>query len=445
MRQKAGAKSVAARRGPAPPQPKQPPRDPVSSHRRRHSLLGTLLVVAVAYFATQGWRARLREETARSRQATAVVEQTLASRQREAARQRELEAAVAARPDDISAVLDLARIRWAAAGPGAAAAVMAPLGSRTSDPQLLRILAGAQRLMGREDRALATLDRAVAVVANPGDFHAERALLFTLMGWTPQAREALKQAEKQGADPLQAMLVRSTMARQQGNLRQARRLLQQAQVRFPASPEVVRQLAAIEEAEGRIPEALKLLEAIADSEADAELQVTRGKLYLRLPGSSGLVHAQEAAMRSLAVRPQYPPARALLGRCQRRRGEREEARTTLERLYRQSPQTAGVTFELAQTYRDLGLTQQAAPLLAAYQQDLQRREVLRKTTLAVMADPNDPQANLRMGQLCLERGVLGRAILSLEHAKRLDPTLTEVDALLARAHAAPDTAAPAEE
>jgi tetratricopeptide (TPR) repeat protein len=395
--------------------------------------------------ATRGWRGRLRAETARSRQATTAVEQALEARQREAAQQRALEAAIAAHPDDVPSRLELARLRWAAAGPGAAAAVLAPIAGRTSDAGVLRMLTGAQRLMGREDLALATLDRAVAVVANPGDFQAERALLFTLMGWTPQARAALEQAVKQGADPLLTTLVRATMARQQGDFRQARHLLQQAQPRFPSSPELVRQLAAVEEAEGRIPEALKLLEAIEGSEAGAELQVTRGKLYLRLPGPIGLLHAREAAMRALAMRPQYLQARALLGRCQRRSGERQEARATLESLYRESPQTAGVTFELAQLYRDLGMMKEAAPLLTAYQQDLQRREVLRKATLDVMAQPDNAQSNLRMGLLCLDRGLLGRAILSLERAKRLDPSLQGVDALLARARAAPASAAPAEE
>src|SRR2546425_424047 len=82
---------------------------------------------------------------------------------------------------------------------------------------VLRMLAGAQRLMGREDEALSTLDRAVGVAPQNGDLRAERAMLFSLLGWFPQAEAALKEAEHRGADPVQTALVRATTARQQGD------------------------------------------------------------------------------------------------------------------------------------------------------------------------------------------------------------------------------------
>jgi cytochrome c-type biogenesis protein CcmH/NrfG len=58
---------------------------------------------------------------------------------------------------------------------------------------------------------------------------------------------------------------------------------------------------------------------------------------------------------------------------------------------------------------------------------------MRKAALEVMTQPDSARVHLRMGRLCLERGLVGRAILSLERAKRLDPRLADVDALLAQA------------
>jgi thioredoxin-like negative regulator of GroEL len=126
-------------------------------------------------------------------------------------------------------------------------------------------------------------------------------------------------------------------------------------------------------------------------------------------------------MRALAIRPQDPSARWLLARCQRLRGERDEARATLERLHREQPHMDDVSFDLAQLYRDLGMSKEAAPLLDAYRRSLQQRQEMRKAALEVMTQPDSARVHLRMGRLCLERGLVGRAILSLERAKAWTP------------------------
>ena len=62
---------------------------------------------------------------------------------------------------------------------------------------------------------------------------------------------------------------------------------------------------------------------------------------------------------------------------------------------------------------------------------------MRRAAMAVMIHPDSARAHLKMGRLCLERGMIGRAILSFERARTLDPRLPGVREALAAAHRAP--------
>src|SRR5262249_27500671 len=155
--------------------------------------------------------------------------------------------ALQSHPNLVQVRLELAQLRWAEEGPRAAAAVLQADPAGPTDPQLLRLLGAAQRLMGREDLALATLDRAVRIAPEGGNLQAERATLFSLMGWFSPAEQALRSAVRRHADPLPVALVRATMARQQGVLRNARRELEAAERQYPGDPEVLKQLAAVAE------------------------------------------------------------------------------------------------------------------------------------------------------------------------------------------------------
>ena len=424
-------------------------------------LLGALLAAAVGYVATGGWRQRLLDESARSRQVIAAVERDRAAREQRADREKGLAAALQSHPSLVEVRLELAQLRWADAGPQAAAALLQSdrtrgphppsVGTRRfapppPDPRLLHLLAAAQRLMGREDLALATLDRAIRVAPSDGDLRADRAMLFSLLGWFPQAEAALQDAARRQADPLRMALVRATIARQQGDLRAARRELESARRRAPDDPEVIKQLAAVAEAEGSPAsgypaEATQRLESIAESEADPEVWVALARLSLRQMETGGnretlQANARTALQRALALRPRMPRARQLLGRWQRLSGDSAAARATLESLYRERPQQEGVAFELAQVYRDLGMRDRVGWVMAQYQESLRRREVMRRAAMAVMTHPDSARAHLKMGRLCLERRMIGRAILSFERARTLDPRLPGVREALAAARRA---------
>src|SRR5438552_2247482 len=90
--------------------------------RSRLFLLLAALIAAVGIFvATRGWRQRLLEESARSRQVIAAVEQARAAREQRAAREKGLAAALQSHPGLVEVRLELAQLRWAEGGPQAAA------------------------------------------------------------------------------------------------------------------------------------------------------------------------------------------------------------------------------------------------------------------------------------------------------------------------------------
>jgi tetratricopeptide (TPR) repeat protein len=412
-----------------------------------------LVGAAGAYLATRSWRQRLWTESARSRQVIAAAEQARVARERSAARQQELTAALVADPENVEARLELAQLRWAEAGPRAAAEILQSPQTSPLHPRLARLLASAQRLMGREDQALATLDAALrggetdppgprTAIHKPqsaverteyGNLHVERAMLFSLLGWFPQAREALQQAMRWNADPLQVGLVRVTMARQQADLRTAKRELEVLRRDYPGDGELVRQGAAVAEAAGDLAGSIQQLETLAAREPDVQVWLSLARLYLRQSGPASVTQAKAAVERALALRPDLPAARRLQGRCLRLEGQLSEARAVLEALEQQQPRSAGVAFELAQLYRDLGMPARAAPLLKRHQEALRRRGEMRRAALSVMTHPHSARAHREMGRLCLEQGMIGRAILSLERARMLDPRLPGVVEALERA------------
>jgi tetratricopeptide (TPR) repeat protein len=407
---------------------------------RRHrlrllALLGTLSVVAAIYLATARWRGQLLEESARSRRVIAGVERARAARKQQLARERELTAVLQSQPENVEARLALAQLRWAEGGPRAAVTVLQSAPKGSADRRVLRLLAAALRAMGREDLALAALDRAVRLAPADGDLQAERAVLFSLLGWFPQARAALAAAERRGADANRVALVRATMARQHGDLRAARRELETPRRHAPDDPELIRQLAAVAEEEGHASEAILLLRPLAEVEADPDVWVALARLSLHRMDSPALGEARADLQRALDLRPDMPAARRMLGRCLRLGGEQTEARTVLESLYRQHPRQPGVAFELAQLYRDLGLTDRVGRLMAEHEASVRRSGEMHRAAMAVMEHPDSPQDHLQMGQLCLERGMLGRAILSLERAMALDSGLPGAREALANARA----------
>jgi tetratricopeptide (TPR) repeat protein len=437
----------ARRRGKKAPGGSGPSASPVdrerSERRRLLRLLALLLLAAALYGATGSWRQRLREESARSRRVIAAVEGARSAHLQRTERERDLAGRLRAQPEDADARLELAQLRWRTGGPRAAAALI-EAGASESDPRLVQMLAAAQRAAGREDRALATLERGLRLgfpAPWPGVLQAERATVFTLLGWFPQAEAALREAEKSAAPPLQTALVHATIARQNVDSRTARRVLEAARARHPEDADVVRQLAAVAEGERRFDEATALFRSIAEREGDPRIWVALGRIALQRDEPEGRSEAKGFLQRALALQPGMPAARLLLARGHRLDGDLAGARAILEPLCRERPHLGVALFELTQVYRALGENDRARPLLARYGQHARRRREMLQAANAVMTSPESAQAHARIGRLCLDEGRIGRAILSLERALALQPGLPGARATLDRARRAADTAA----
>src|SRR5579862_9109039 len=99
---KGSKKEVAGKGHSMPPFASQPGRS-----GRLLVLLGALLAAVGAFWATGGWRQRLREESRRSRQVIAALERERAAREERADREKGLAAALQSHPGLVEQRLEL--------------------------------------------------------------------------------------------------------------------------------------------------------------------------------------------------------------------------------------------------------------------------------------------------------------------------------------------------
>lgn len=409
---------------------KTPPRpsEQIGSSRRLAVLVACLAVTVAAYVGSGGWRTSLLHESARHRDTIRDVERLRQAEESRrayiAAVQRDLER----KPQDAELRLELAQLRWREEGPAAAVAVLGAAPSETADPRLARMAAHCWRLLSREDRALEELGRAIRRWPGNGDLRADRALLYVLLAWHQDARKELRQAEKLGSQ--ESYLGGAALARAEGDLRRARSLLEAAQSRHPDDVEIVRQLAALAQDGGKSLQAVQWLSEIPAAERLADDFLAESIAWMQLGDST---RALAFAERALAEAPGHPRAALVRARCLKRLGRLAEGRQALEELHRRIPGYSAAAYELAQQYRGEGRPDLARPLLLQHRRDQEQRAALKRAAAELMRRPEDARAHLRVGQLCLDRGYLGRAVVEFRRAGELNPALPEVSGLLQRA------------
>lgn len=416
--------------------PKQPHPVPVNeiaagNRRRLWQLLGALAAVGLAFFLTQGWRARLLQESARYRAIIAQTESTQQAEQLDSQAVSALEAQLTNQPENSDLRLNLAHRRWRQNGPAAAAKTLGMAPRPFADPRLPKMLAHCYRLARREDKALETLNEGITAFPKDGDLHADRALLFVLLAWHGDAEKELRVAESLGAES--APLARASLARAKGDVTMARKVLRAELQAHPEEGEAKRQLAAVEQNAGEIDEAIRLLRSLDPKELTAEDRVTLAVLYLYPKDPAKAQQALDLLDGVLASRPDYARARFIRARCLRQIGRPEEARATLEQLHRDFPRMTGPGFELGEIYRKEGRTADAGKLFREHWSGQQQRTELRRAATTLMRRPDDPDAHLTVGRQFLERGLYGRAIVELNRTLELRPGSKAVEALLKKA------------
>lgn len=401
-----------------------------SRGRRLLWLLGVLAAAVLLFTLLRGWRERLLSESAAYRATIAATESRVAEERRRQGEQAELESRVTAAPSDPNARLALAQLRWQRQGPAAALPVLQSAPRPFADPRLARMLAHCARLAAREDLALGALNEGIRRFPRDGELYADRALLHVLLAWQAEAEHDLAAAGRFGAGGVH--LARASLARAKNDLAGARAILLAAQQDRPDDPEIVRQLAALAMDGRQYAEATRLLAALPASQATPADHLSLAAAHLE-QGEVG--RARELIDAVLAAQPAQPRARYLRARCLRAADEPDAALRELERLRREQPRMFGIAFELGQLYRQQGRGAEGARLLEEHRAVHAHRGLLRRAAEAIIRRPRDARAHLLVGRLCLERGLIGRAIVEIERARELDPRLSETASLLARARA----------
>jgi Flp pilus assembly protein TadD len=415
-----------------------------SSRHRLIALIVVFLALLATFALTSGWRRRLWEESARQRQLTAEAERARKQQQEKVSEESQLVAALQANPDELGVRLQLAHLRLTLHGAPAALPILEEGERRTNDPRLLRALAECYRLTRREDKALAVLERAAKLAPHDGDVQVDRALLFSLLLWFSEAETALRAAEKLGADPRQIALVQAMTSWQKGDYHKARQVLEVALKKYPNDTLLLRQLAVVANSEGRYAEATKLLEQLAQQNADVESLFALAEAYLQQNNPAARAKAITTVRKVLTIRPQHAQARLLLGRILRHGGQTDEALKVLEALYRDHPKTRGLAFELFEIYRAQGRGAKFQHLLAQHRAERERRAAMRQAVTVFMAYPHRAASHRDMAKSCLEHGLYGRAIIACERALALDPQISGVKEMLAQAREKAQKTAPSE-
>jgi predicted Zn-dependent protease len=284
------------------------------------------------------------------------------------------------------------------------------------------MLADCYRAVGREDRALPLLDRAASHYPRDAEVQADRALFFSRVSWLPEAQAALRRMGEGGAETEHIELVRIAVAREAGDLKTARRLLESARQRDPSSMSVLQQLAAVMNEDGETEASVRLLAGSDGVGQDRDTQILLARILAQQATLHSLQRALVALDRAQAVQHLEPGEELLRARCLRLSGHAAEARPILEGLYRRAPMLPGLSFELAQVYRETSSEQAiAAPaaLMAQHEREQREEDEMRRAVLALRDRPGEPSVHSRAGLICLRRRLYGRAIMEMERALAL--------------------------
>jgi tetratricopeptide (TPR) repeat protein len=253
-----------------------------------------------------------------------------------------------------------------------------------------------------------------------------------------QAIEAADMALKTDPSSLLAMSIKANAQINAGNLLQARADLEQEIVKFPESPDLQFQLALVNFAERKLPEAEKLFRKLLEkypndprlnfATADVLLSTGRGKQALELlqeqlrkaPNNQSMRYAVAAtALRAndfkqaesefrklIEVQPKNFELYMRLGEALRQQGQVQQAIEMLRRGQALAPSNAMANLQLGMTYESAGMRREALPFY---------ENVLR-------ADSNNPVALNNLAYLLAEDGRdLDRALTYATRAKQQMP------------------------
>lgn len=290
---------------------------------------------------------------------------------------------------------------------GALALAEAAVAADPGQAQPLLWLAMAQRAAGRQDDAIASIDRAIALAPEDAGLHFHRAGL--LLGRRDMAAAQAALSDTLALDPNQypAYIVQAQLALGRGDLDEAERLQRLAGRIEPEHPWTRTIAGLLAMRRGRNDEALSLLSQ-AQQQAPDDGQVLHA-YGLALLAAGHLAFAEQAFDRLLALTPGAVALRPLLAQLRERQDRPGDALETLQ------PMLAG---------------DGAAPALRQYAARLALRAARPQDALLALGPLLDDVAG--------EPQTLGLAVEAWRRSDRLDQARDVLDAAVA---ASPDNAA----
>jgi tetratricopeptide (TPR) repeat protein len=208
--------------------------------------------------------------------------------------------------------------------------------------------------LGRDEEALESLDRAIEMDPRAADAWYYRGATLADLGRLADAREDLQRALQLDPmhDPAQRRLSRVLVT--MGDRRGAESVLQGSGA--SAGPGAKAQLGSMALQEGRVDEALPLLQEAAPALNDPEIWGNLGMAYAM---SGDLPHGAEAFERVIALRPEMQDARAQLAAFYAQLGRIDKAATLMEQVLEAEPENGRYHLQLGVIFAMQGKRDQA--------------------------------------------------------------------------------------
>jgi arylsulfatase A-like enzyme/Flp pilus assembly protein TadD len=355
----------------------------------------------------------------------------LRQRRRDEARA-DLERVLELDPDDAAAYRALAQVELAAGAPDRALALARAGAGRRGAFESLRVVeASALAALGRRDEAVALLDARLAQRPEDADLLAARASFHAVAGERTTARELLERAVAVDALHLGARLALAEVLAEDGDADGAAAVLT-AHLRIdPSNPDVLLRLGTLRLGE---PERARpyLEEAVRLEPGSAAAHAALGACYIKLGDHERALAALE---RALQLAPGDREARNNLGIALTLRGRLAEAEGTLRAVLADAPGYAQARNNLALCllYQGrLGEAEREARAALAADPALRDAALTLASVLAARSDwagaeqalaalrraaPGDLEVAARLGIVLVERGRCAAALAPLREAE----------------------------
>ncbi len=289
-------------------------------------------------------------------------------------------------------------------------------------------LGGVYLQAGRYDEAVAALQSAAFLSPNRPHVYCQLAQGLVETRRRADALQALDEALRRSPECPHALAVRGEQFLRDDNLKEALPAFQRL---IELQPEFVlgyQKAGFLLLATHQIDEAVKVLEkGLTLAPAHPGMHALLGEAYQRRPRDPQAEHMAIQHFRAaLRNNPEAAKAHAALGKLYLRRNDLDGARKELEQALALQPSLAEARYTLSQVAGRSGRRAEAARHLKLYEELQEAERQLAELQARALARPGDVEIHLQVVRLALQHRIPGAAERSLEAAVQADPANAEV-------------------